>query len=94
MYIDITDGDCGCSLFSARRFLSKVILVIINDVHCSFCITMMTVDLFLKLRCYVFVCVLAVLLIVTDQRRFLTNINFYTAKITQGYAISNILYIF
>ena len=36
VYIDITDGDCGCSLVCDSSFcLSKGMLGIINDVHCS-----------------------------------------------------------
>jgi hypothetical protein len=35
-------------------------------------------------------CMLVVLLFVTDQPAFITNINFYTTKITQRYKIFNI----
>ena len=41
----------GGLYFLVAVFLSKCILVIINDVHFSFVITMMIVDLFLMLRC-------------------------------------------
>jgi hypothetical protein len=51
VYVDITDVTVNVPYFLIAVFVVDGYLVVINNVQRSFFITMMTVDLFMMLRC-------------------------------------------